>query len=103
MAKTPPQIGEETKITLDLKTLGLIIGGVISLASMYFILKADIALAMEMPKPEVSSVEFQYKDELVRSTIDNIQSDVTNIKEDVNEIKESLAKMDERLYEISRK
>ena len=53
MAKTPPQIGEETKITLDLKTLGLIIGGVISLASMYFILKADIALAMEMPKPEI--------------------------------------------------
>ena len=39
------EIGEQTKVTLDLKTLGIIIGGVISLSSMYFILQSDIALA----------------------------------------------------------
>ena len=50
-----------------------------------------------------SSIEFQYKDELVRSTIEKIESDVMTVKEDVNEIKNSLEKMDERLYEISRK
>ena len=45
-----PQIGEQTKITLDLKTIGMIVGFAVSLSSMYFILKADIALAMKMPK-----------------------------------------------------
>ena len=45
------QIGEETKVTLDLKTLGLIGAGVFSLAAMWFALQADIALAKELPEP----------------------------------------------------
>lgn len=95
MAKTPPQIGEETKITLDLKTLGLIIGGVVSLASMYFILKADIALAMEMPKPEISKVEYDLKDELIRQTIMDTQ-------EDVEMLLDKFDKMEERIYELTK-
>ena len=96
-------LSSESKFTLSLKEMVAVAIGFSSLVGMYFTLQAQIQTAMELPKPEVSSIEFQYKDELVRSTIDNIQSDVTNIKDDVNEIKESLAKMDERLYEISRK
>tara|TARA_R100000697_G_scaffold28433_1_gene37586 strand:+ start:54 stop:365 length:312 start_codon:yes stop_codon:yes gene_type:complete len=96
-------LSPESKFTLSLKEIVAVAIGFSSLVGMYFTLQADIARAMELPAPEVSSIEFQYKDELVRSTIDNIQSDVTTVKEDVNEIKESLAKMDERLYEISRK
>ena len=96
-------LSPETKFTLSLKEMVAVAIGLASLVGMYYTLQAQITTAMELPKPEVSKIEFQYKDELVRSTIDNIQSDVTNIKDDVNEIKESLAKMDERLYEISRK
>jgi hypothetical protein len=44
-----PEISEGTKVTLDLKTIGLIIGGVISLATMYFALKAEIEVAKELP------------------------------------------------------
>ena len=50
------EISEKTKITLDLKTIGLIIGMVISLSSMYFIMQSDIALAKELPKPEISKM-----------------------------------------------
>ena len=39
------KIGEGTQITLDLKTIGIIIGGVVSLASLYFIMQDDIAEA----------------------------------------------------------
>jgi|TARA_R100001530_G_C4302507_1_gene150877 hypothetical protein len=90
------EISEKTKITLDLKTIGLIIGMVISLSSMYFIMQSDIALAKELPKPEISKMEFDMKDELIRQTIMDTQ-------EDVEEIKETLNKMDERLYEIAKK
>ena len=90
------QIGEDTKVTLDLKTIGLIIGGVVSLASMYFIMQADIAKAMELPKPVIDRVEYDLKDELIRQTIMDTQ-------EDVEEIKETIDKIDERLYDIQSK
>ena len=90
------EISEKTKITLDLKTIGLIIGMVISLSSMYFIMQSDIALAKELPIPEISKMEFDMKDEFIRQTIMDTQ-------EDVEEIKETLNKMDERLYEIAKK
>ena len=51
----------------------------------------------------VSSIEFQYKDELVRSTVEKIDLEVNSIKGDVTEIKEQLQKIDERLYELSRR
>ena len=54
----------ESKFTLSLKEMIAAAMGFSSLIGMYFTLQADIAKAMEMPKPEVSSVEFQYKDEL---------------------------------------
>ena len=90
-----PQIGENTKITLDLKTIGLIIGGVVSLASMYFIMQADIALAMEMPKPVIDRVEYDLKDELIRQTIMDTQ-------EDVDLLLEKFEKMEERIYELTK-
>ena len=89
------QLGEDTKITLDLKTIGLIIGGVVSLASMYFVMQADIARAMELPEPVIDRVEYDLKDELIRQTIMDTQ-------EDVEEIKETIDKIDERLYEIQK-
>ena len=90
------ELSEKTKITLDLKTIGMVIGMVISLSSMYFIMQADIALAKELPIPEISKMEFDMKDQLIRQTIMDTQ-------EDVEEIKETLNKMDERLYEIAKK
>ena len=63
------KIGEDTKVTLDLKTIGMIVGFAISLSSMYFVLQADIAKAMTLPEPEVTSTEFQYKDQIIREAI----------------------------------
>jgi hypothetical protein len=97
------KISEDTNVTLDLKTIGMIVGFTISLVTMYFTLKADIANAAELPKPEVTQVEFSYKDQLTRTVVEGVQADMTTIKEDVKEIKLQLEKMDERLYEISKK
>jgi hypothetical protein len=90
-----PQIGENTKVTLDLKTIGMIVTFVITITGMYFALQSDIARAMELPEPEISKVEYELKDELIRNTIMDTQ-------EDVEEIKETIKKIDERLYEMTR-
>ena len=70
------QISENTQVQLDLKTIGLIVGGAISLAAMYFALQADIELAKQLPEPPVSRTEFDLKDELIRSTILDIDEKV---------------------------
>jgi len=89
------QIGEETKVILDLKTMGIIIGFALSLSSMYFVLKADIARAMELPEPTIERIEYDLKDELVRQTIMDTQ-------EDVESILEKLEKLEERMYEMQK-
>lgn len=89
------QISEETKVTLDLKTLGTIAAGIVALVGMWFALQADIAEAKELPLPAIDRIEYDLKDELIRQTIMDTQ-------EDVEEIKESLNKIDERLYELQK-
>ena len=90
------QIGEETKVTLDLKTIGMIVGFVLMIAGMWYTLQADIAEAKELPAPVIDRVEYDLKDELIRQTIMDTQ-------EDVEEIKETIEKIDERLDEIQKK
>ena len=89
------KIGEGTEVVLDLKTIGMIVGFAVSLSSMYFILKADIALAMEMPKPPIERVEYDLKDELVRQTIMDTQ-------EDVEMLLEKFEKLEQRIYELTK-
>jgi len=89
------KIGENTNVTLDLKTIGLIVGFAISMTSMFAVLKSDIAKAMTLPAPEVTSTEFQYKDQIIREAIITTQ-------EDVQEMKETLKLLEMRLYEISK-
>jgi len=89
------QIGEDTKITLDLKTIGMILVGVATVVGMWFALQADIDEAKELPKPVIDRTEYDLKDELIRQTIMDTQ-------DDVDEIKEKLDKIDQRLYEIQK-
>ena len=90
------QIGEDTKVTLDLKTIGLGVAGLAALIGMYFALQADIALAKELPEPtpeEVTRMEFDMKDQLIRQTIMTTQEDVTEIKDDLKNIEDKIDKL----------
>ena len=89
------QIGEDTKVTLDLKTLGMIGAGITALVGMWFALQADIKEAKELPLPEIDRIEYDLKDELIRQTIMDTQ-------EDVDKILEEIEKIDERLYELQK-
>ena len=89
------QIGEDTKVTLDLKTIGMIVTFIVMLAGMWFTLQADIAEAKELPLPEIDRIEYDLKDELIRQTIMDTQDDVDKILEEIE-------KIDERLYEIQK-
>ena len=66
-----------------------------TIISMWFMLQADIADAKELPAPpdpEVTRMEFDMKDQMIRQTIITTQ-------EDVIEIKKSIEKIEDKLYE----
>ena len=63
---------------------------------MWFTLQADIALAKELPEPtdpEITRMEFDMKDQLVRQTIMTTQEDVSELKEDLDRIEEKIDKL----------
>ena len=97
------EINEGTKLTLDLKTIALIIGFTVMLAGTYFTLQGQIRTAMEEPKPEVTKIEYEYKDLLVRESVLRLEEKQELIADDIKELKQQLEKIDQRLYEISKK
>jgi outer membrane murein-binding lipoprotein Lpp len=101
------QISENTQIKLDLKTIGIIVGFTISLATTYLTLSASVSKNSEdvitLQENSVNPIEFQYKDELVRSTVQRLEEKQDVLSKDINEIKENLQKIDDRLYQLSRK
>tara|TARA_B100000768_G_scaffold125356_1_gene116079 strand:- start:718 stop:1002 length:285 start_codon:yes stop_codon:yes gene_type:complete len=89
------QLGEDTKVVLDLKTIGIIAAFIVTMSGMWFTLQADIAQAMVLPEPPIDRIEYDLKDELIRQTIMDTQ-------EDVEMILEKMEKLEERLYEMSK-
>ena len=91
-----PQISEETKVTLDLKTIGMIVAFVVTIAGMWFTLQADITEAKELPlppDPEITRMEYDMKDQLIRQTIMSTQEDVKEIKDQMIRVEEKIDKL----------
>ena len=91
------KINEKTAINLDLKSIAIIITMVISVSGTYFTLKADINANKKALENGnwVSSTEYQLKDELTRTTVQqNAQS--------LEEIKSQLNTIDQRIYNLNK-
>ena len=98
------KISEDTNVQLDLKTIGMIVGGAISLASMWFTLQGEIQdlnnkINNFSSDEFVQKMEFQLKDELVRSTIITIEKSTDGLKEDILDNKESIEKIEDKIYQ----
>ena len=139
------ELNEDTGFVLSIKTLIGIGFGIATVVGMWFALQADIAEAKEEPVPvdvtiikeeilkeipeaEITRMEFDMKDQMIRQTIMTTQSDIADAKElpkppaaevtrmefdmkdqmirqtimttqeDVKEIKKTLEKIEDKLY-----
>ena len=89
------ELNEDTGFNISIKTLIGIGAAMATIISMWFILQGDIAEAKELPAPpdpEVTRMEFDMKDQMIRQTILTTQ-------EDVKEIKKTLEKIEDKIYE----
>ena len=87
------ELNEDTGFNVSIKTLIGIGFAMATIISMWFMLQADIAEAKELPvppDPEITRMEFDMKDKLVRQTIMSTQEDVTEIKQDIKRIEEKI-------------
>jgi len=87
------ELNEDSGFKVSIKTLIGIGAAMATVISMWFMLQADIAEARELPEPpspEITRMEFDMKDQLVRQTIMTTQ-------EDVKEIKEQLEKLNDKI------
>ena len=87
------ELSEESKFQISVKTLIGIAVGLSIVIGMWFTLQAEITEAKELPlppTPEVTRMEFDMKDQLVRQTIMSTQEDVTELKEDLDRIENKI-------------
>jgi hypothetical protein len=90
------ELSEDSQIKVSVKTLGGIAVLIATLVGMWFTLQADIAEAKELPNPlppDVTRMEYDMKDQLIRQTIMTTQ-------EDVNELKERLVRMEDKIDKL---
>jgi len=89
------ELNEDTGFKISIKTLIAIGAAMATVISMWFMLQADIEDAKQLPEPlpqDVTRMEFDMKDQMIRQTIITTQSDVEDIKE-------SLEKIEDKLYD----
>lgn len=92
-------LDKNTEVKLSIKDAVGVGFVLVSVMTLYFTLKTEIAEAKQLPPPIMTAEEFRYKDELITKTIMLTQKDVDVIKDDVKEIKETLKLLEERMYE----
>ena len=102
------ELNEDTSFKLSVKTMGIIAVGIATLVGGWYSIMAEIQEAKEKPVPvdvtiikeeilkeipeaEITRMEFDMKDQMIRQTIITTQSDV-------EEMKETLEKIEDKLY-----
>lgn len=90
------ELNEDTSVQVSIKTLagiGVIMAAVIS---GWFVLQGDIAEAKKLPlppDPEITRMEYDMKDQLIRQTIMSTQEDVTDIKNQMIRMENKIDKL----------
>tara|TARA_R110000823_G_C15590973_1_gene464219 strand:+ start:95 stop:418 length:324 start_codon:yes stop_codon:yes gene_type:complete len=102
------ELNEDTSFKLSVKTMGIIAVGIATLVGGWYSIMAEIQEAKEqpvqidvnilkdeilkeIPEAEISRMEFDMKDQMIRQTIMTTQ-------EDVEEMKKTLEKIEDKLY-----
>jgi len=78
------ELSENTSFQISIQTLIGIAFGIATVVGMWFALQADIEEAKELPvapPPDVTRMEYDMKDQLIRQTIMTTQDDVKELKD----------------------
>jgi len=103
------ELNEDTTFKMSIKTMGMVAAGIAVVVGGWYSLMQEIQEAKELPPvievevikkeileeipdAEITRMEFDMKDQMIRNTIMNTQ-------QDVEEIKKTLEKIEDKIYE----
>ena len=90
------ELNEDSGFKVSIKTLAGIGAAMATVIGMWFMLQADIEEAKrlpEPPQPEITRMEFDMKDQLVRQTIMTTQEDVKEIKAQLEKLNDKIDRL----------
>ena len=90
------ELNEDTAVQISIKTLAGIAVLMAAVISGWFVLQGDIAEAKKLPlppDPEITRMEYDMKDQLIRQTIMSTQEDVTEIKTQMLRMEDKIDKL----------
>ena len=104
------ELNEDTSFKLSVKTMGIIAVGIATLVGGWYSIMEEIQQAKEepvqidvnilkdeilkeIPTAEITRMEFDMKDQLVRQTIMTTQEDVKEIKEKLDKLEDKIDKL----------
>ena len=102
------ELNEDTAFKMSIKTMGMVAAGIAVIVGGWYSLMAEIQEAKEKPVPvdvtiikeeilkeipeaEITRMEFDMKDQMIRQTIMTTQSDI-------EEMKKTLEKIEDKIY-----
>tara|TARA_B110000908_G_scaffold170644_1_gene230816 strand:- start:2469 stop:2750 length:282 start_codon:yes stop_codon:yes gene_type:complete len=89
------ELNEDTGFQVSIKTLIGIGAAMATVISMWFMLQSDIEDAKLLPvplDPEVTRMEYDMKDQMIRQTIMNTNQDVQEIKSTIIRLEQKIDK-----------
>lgn len=90
------ELNEDTAVQISIKTLAGIAVLLATVISGWFVLQGDIAEAKKLPlppDPEITRMEYDMKDQLIRQTIMSTQDDVKEIKDQMIRVEQKIDKL----------
>ena len=86
----PIEVSKQSKFTLTLEMIILLVGGLISLMGVWYSLKTEVEEAKNLPTSAVTKTEWELKDQLIRETILNTQKQVEEINKRLDRIEKRI-------------
>ena len=87
------ELNEDTTFKLSIKTMIGVAVLIFTIVGMWFALQADIEEAKQLPEPEISKMEFDMKDQMVRDA-------VLNTEKNVEKLDERMIRMEEKMDQL---
>ena len=89
-------LNENTGFNISIKTLIAVGFAMATIIGMWFALQADIAEAKELPKPDITRMEFNMKDV-------NVRQSISNTEKAVEDLKIAIRRMEDKIDELNRR
>jgi|TARA_R100000030_G_scaffold25507_1_gene18518 plasmid maintenance system antidote protein VapI len=95
------EVGKDSKFTLSIETAISVVVSIGMVVGLWYSLQNDIEEAKRLPEPEVSRMEYDLKDQMIRDSILNTEGKVDKLEEKVDDIKEDTKMIQETLINMN--